>query len=102
MRFSDYMAAFNRYDDAALIRDFWTDDCVMQSGPRVFSGHKGMLEFLAWAHDGIIESMEHFALDAMKDDLINQGPNIAGSSDSRSHLPNTPNSPQTNLVPTGP
>lgn len=57
MRFSDYMAAFNRYDDAALIRDFWTEDCVMQSGPKVFSGHKGMLEFLAWAHDGIIESM---------------------------------------------
>jgi len=57
MRFSDYMAAFNRYDDAALIRDFWTEDCVMQSGPRVFSGHKGMLEFLAWAHDGILETM---------------------------------------------
>ena len=57
MRFSDYMTAFNRYDDAALIRDFWTEDCVMQSGPRVFSGHKGMLEFLAWAHDGILETM---------------------------------------------
>ena len=57
MRFSDYMAAFNRYDDAALIRDFWTEDCVMQSGPRLMRGHKEMLEFLNWAHDGILETM---------------------------------------------
>ncbi len=57
MRFADYMTAFNRYDDAALIRDFWTEDCVMQSGPRIYGGHKGMLEFLAWAHDGILETM---------------------------------------------
>jgi ketosteroid isomerase-like protein len=57
MRFADYMAAFNRYDDEALIRDFWTEDCVMQSGPKVYRGHKGMLEFLAWAHDGILETM---------------------------------------------
>ena len=57
MRFADYMAAFNRYDDEALIRDFWTEDCVMQSGPRRYEGHKGMMEFLTWAHDGILESM---------------------------------------------
>jgi ketosteroid isomerase-like protein len=57
MRFADYIAAFNRYDDAALIRDFWTEDCLMQSGPKVYQGHKGLLEFLAWAHDGILETM---------------------------------------------
>jgi ketosteroid isomerase-like protein len=57
MRFADYMAAFNRYDDEALIRDFWAEDCVMQSGARIFEGHKGMREFLAWAHDGILETM---------------------------------------------
>jgi ketosteroid isomerase-like protein len=57
MRFADYMAAFNRYDDEALIRDFWTEDCVMQSGPRVFRGHEGMMQFLAWAHDDILETM---------------------------------------------
>ena len=57
MRFADYMAAFNRYDDAALIRDFWTEDCVMQSGPRVYRGHEGLMQFLAWAHDGILETM---------------------------------------------
>ena len=57
MRFDDYMAAFNRYDDAALLRDFWTEDCVMQSGGRVMRGHKEMLEFLNRAHDGILETM---------------------------------------------
>jgi ketosteroid isomerase-like protein len=57
MRFADYIAAFNRYDDDALIRDFWTEDCLMQSGPKVYRGHAGMLEFLAWAHDGILETM---------------------------------------------
>lgn len=57
MRFADYMAAFNRYDDEALVRDFWAEDCVMQSAGRRFEGHKGMLEFLAWAHDGILETM---------------------------------------------
>ena len=57
MRFIDYMDAFNRYDDAGLLRDFWTPDCVMQSGPRKMVGHKGMQEFLDWAHDGILETM---------------------------------------------
>jgi len=57
MRFADYMAAFNRYDDAALVRDFWTEDCVMQSGSRICRGHQGMRDFLAWAHDGVIETM---------------------------------------------
>jgi ketosteroid isomerase-like protein len=57
MRFADYIAAFNRYDDEALIREFWAPDCIMQSGPKVFRGHQGMLEFLAWAHDGILETM---------------------------------------------
>ena len=57
MRFSDYIAAFNRYDDEALIRDFWTPDCVMQSGPRIYRGHAGMMQFLRWAHDGIVETM---------------------------------------------
>jgi hypothetical protein len=57
VRFIDYMDAFNRYDDAGLIRDFWTEDCAMQSGSRIFRGHAGMMEFLTWAHDGILETM---------------------------------------------
>ena len=65
MRFADYITAFNRYDDEALIRDFWTEDCVMQSGPKVYQGHKGMLVFLAWAHDGILETMRPQAVKSM-------------------------------------
>jgi ketosteroid isomerase-like protein len=57
VRFADYIAAFNRYDDEALVREFWAEDCVMQSGPRIYEGHKGLLEFLAWAHDGVLETM---------------------------------------------
>ncbi len=62
MRFADYMAAFNRYDDAGLIRDFWTEDCVMQSGPNVFRGHEGMMAFLERVHDGILETMRPQAI----------------------------------------
>jgi ketosteroid isomerase-like protein len=57
MRFADYAAAFNRCDDAALVAEFWTEDCVMQSGARIVRGRDGMLEFLNWAHDGIREIM---------------------------------------------
>ena len=57
MRFIDYMDAFNRYDDAALIRDFWAEDCVMVSAGRTLRGHAEMMEFLNWAHDGILETM---------------------------------------------
>jgi hypothetical protein len=57
MRFNDYLAAFNRYDDEALLRDFWTEDCIMQSDARVMKGHAQMLEFMRWAHDGILETM---------------------------------------------
>ena len=70
MRFADYMAAFNRYDDEALIRDFWAEDCVMQSGARIFEGHKGMREFLAWAHDGILETMRPQAVIERQDQIF--------------------------------
>ena len=58
MRFADYMAAFNREDDAALIRDFWTDDCIMESGGSgVYRGPAELLAFLNRLHDGIRETM---------------------------------------------
>ena len=63
MRFADYMAAFNREDDAALIRDFWTEDCVMESGGRaVYRGQAELLAFLNQLHDGIRETMRIQAL----------------------------------------
>ncbi len=72
MRFIDYMDAFNRYDDAALIRDFWTEDCVMQSGSRIFRGHAGMMEFLNWAHDGILETMRPKVIMAEGDHIFGE------------------------------
>lgn len=43
-----------------------------------------VVNFGGWANS-MIEGLQHFALDAMKGDLINQGPNLAGSSDTRPH-----------------
>lgn len=57
MRFADYFDAFNRCDDAALVRDFWTEDCVMDSAGRTVRGQAELLAFLTWAHDGIQEIM---------------------------------------------
>ena len=58
MRFADYLAAFNREDDAALVRDFWTENCVMESGGgNVFRGREALLGFLGRLHDGIRETM---------------------------------------------
>jgi ketosteroid isomerase-like protein len=57
MRFADYFDAFNRCDDAALVREFWTEDCVMDSAGRTVRGRDELLAFLNWAHDGIQEIM---------------------------------------------
>ncbi|HTK84114.1 MAG TPA: hypothetical protein VL625_03420 [Patescibacteria group bacterium] len=43
-----------------------------------------VINFGGWANS-MIEGLQHFALDAMKGDLINQGPNLAGSDDTRPH-----------------
>jgi hypothetical protein len=55
MRYDDYIAAFNAGDDAALARDFFTPDCIFQTGTRRMVGHGQLLEFLRWAHDGVRE-----------------------------------------------
>lgn len=57
MNFADYVTTFNSGDDAALVRNFYTEDCVFQSGTRVLEGRAQLLEFLNWAHDGIREIM---------------------------------------------
>ena len=54
MRFADYLAAFNRYDDAALIRDFWAEDCTMETAAgRVMRGQAEVLAMLDRLHDGL-------------------------------------------------
>jgi ketosteroid isomerase-like protein len=55
MDYAKYIEAFNAGDDAALVRNFFTPDCVFQSGPRVLRGADELLQFLNWAHDGIRE-----------------------------------------------
>jgi len=55
MDYKKYIEAFNRGDDAGLVREFFTEDCIFQSGPRLLHGRAQLLEFLNWAHDGIRE-----------------------------------------------
>jgi predicted SnoaL-like aldol condensation-catalyzing enzyme len=53
--YAKYIQAFNSGDDARLVREFFTDDVIFQSGPRLMHGADKLLEFLHWAHDGIRE-----------------------------------------------
>ena len=55
MNYSHYIQAFNSGDDARLVQEYFTEDCVFQSGPRLLHGRTALLEFLNWAHDGIRE-----------------------------------------------
>jgi len=50
-----YVRDFNSGDDKGLIEKYFSTDTAMISGSGVRSGHKGMNEFLAWAHDGVRE-----------------------------------------------
>jgi ketosteroid isomerase-like protein len=53
--YAQYIQAFNRGDDATLVKTFFTEDVLFQSGPRVLRGAAELLGFLNWAHDGIRE-----------------------------------------------
>jgi ketosteroid isomerase-like protein len=55
MDYTEYVAAFNAGDDAALVKRFFTEDVMFQSGARVLRGADELLKFLSWAHDGIRE-----------------------------------------------
>jgi hypothetical protein len=50
-----YIRDFNTGDDRGLIEKYFAPDTQMISASGVRSGHKGMNEFLAWAHDGVRE-----------------------------------------------
>jgi SnoaL-like domain len=50
-----YIQAFNSGNDARLVEEWFTEDCIFQSGPRLLHGRAALLEFLNWAHDGIRE-----------------------------------------------
>ncbi|MGH8218004.1 MAG: nuclear transport factor 2 family protein [Steroidobacteraceae bacterium] len=55
MDYERYMQAFNSGDDAQLVHEWFTEDCIFQSGPRLLRGRDELLEFLHWAHDGVRE-----------------------------------------------
>jgi hypothetical protein len=55
MNYAEYIEDFNKGDDAALVRKYFTEDTLFQSGPRVLHGAAELLKFLQWAHDGIRE-----------------------------------------------
>ena len=61
--YADYIEVFNSGDDALLVERFYHDDLTFTGGSRRHSGKQGLLEFLAWAHDGVREVMrvQHFA-----------------------------------------
>jgi predicted SnoaL-like aldol condensation-catalyzing enzyme len=50
-----YVRDFNTGDDRGLVEKYFAADTQMISGSGVRKGHKGMNEFLAWAHDGVRE-----------------------------------------------
>ncbi|MEN9706402.1 MAG: hypothetical protein RLZZ393_2281 [Pseudomonadota bacterium] len=50
-----YVRDFNTGDDRGLVEKYFSTDTRMISGSGVREGHKGMNEFLAWAHDGVRE-----------------------------------------------
>ena len=50
-----YVRDFNGGDDRGLVEKYFTTDTQMISGSGVREGHKGMNEFLAWAHNGVRE-----------------------------------------------
>jgi len=53
--YREYVRDFNTGDDRGLVEKYFATDTQMISGSGVRSGHKGMNEFLAWAHDGVRE-----------------------------------------------
>lgn len=57
MDYQQYIQAFNSGDDAQLVEDWFTEDCIFETQPRVRRGRGELLEFLHWAHDGIRETI---------------------------------------------
>lgn len=55
--FEAYQTLFNTGDDAALVARFYDEDARFIGGSRELRGKPALLEFLAWAHDGVREIM---------------------------------------------
>jgi hypothetical protein len=53
--YKQYIQALNTGNDTQLVQEWFTEDCIFQSGPRLLRGRGELLKFLEWAHDGIRE-----------------------------------------------
>lgn len=55
MDYIRYIQDFNSGNDAQFVEDWFTEDCIFQSGPKLVRGRRELLAFLEGAHDGIRE-----------------------------------------------
>jgi len=69
MEYADYEAAFNGGEDAVLVDRFFHDDIAFTAAARECRGKAELLDFLAWAHDGVREVMRPQNV-LCRDDLI--------------------------------
>jgi SnoaL-like domain len=69
LNYDDYIALFNKGDDAALIERFFAEDLRFSGGSRDYHGKAALKAFLDWAHDGVREVMRPQNV-LRRDDLI--------------------------------
>ncbi|BBC71119.1 conserved hypothetical protein [Altererythrobacter sp. B11] len=53
--YGEYVEAFNRGDDAALMQRYFVPDFKFTGGSRLYETREEFLAFLDWAHDGVRE-----------------------------------------------
>lgn len=59
--YARYVALFNTGDDARLCDEFYCEDAVMLTAQREILGRQGLKDFLAWAHNGVRETLHPVA-----------------------------------------
>ncbi|PTS88621.1 hypothetical protein DBR17_04310 [Sphingomonas sp. HMWF008] len=55
--YAEYVAAFNRGDDAALVERYFAPDFRFVGTTRAYDSRAEFLDFLNWAHDGVRETI---------------------------------------------
>lgn len=68
--YEEYVRDFNSGNDAGLVEKYFAQDTVMISASGSYHGHKGMNEFLAWAHDGVREILRPVSVVQDMDDIF--------------------------------
>lgn len=70
--YDTYVTAFNEGDDAALVARFFHEDAVMLTADREVRGRAALEEFLAWAHDGVAETLHPVAVARTGDFVVGE------------------------------